>query len=56
MSGAFWVSTVIASFLVGSHLVSADDFRVRFKTSPWLVSLWGSILWFGVILFEIGPE
>lgn len=56
MSGSFWTSTVIASILLGFHLYNADEFRKLFKVSPWLVSLVGSILWFGVILIEIGPE
>jgi hypothetical protein len=56
MSGAFWISTVIASILVGSHLVSVEDFRNRFRISPWLVSLLGSILWFGVALVEVGAR
>lgn len=56
MSGSFWVSTVIASTLVGFHLYNADEFRKRFKASPWLASLLGSILWFGVLLIEVNPE
>ena len=56
ISGSFWISAFIASVLVGSHLYSTDDFRRLFRISPWLASLLGSILWFGVILFEIGPE
>lgn len=56
MSGSFWISTVIASTLLGFHLYNADEFRKRFKISPWIVSLVGSILWFGVLLIEVNPE
>jgi len=56
MSGSFWVSTVIASTMVGFHLYNADEFRKRFKASPWLVSLLGSVLWFVVLLIEVNPE
>jgi hypothetical protein len=56
MSGSFWVSTVIASILLGFHLYDADEFRKRFKVSAWLVSLIGSMFWFGALLIEIGPE
>jgi hypothetical protein len=53
ISGSFWISTVIASMLLGFHLYNADEFRKRFKVSPWLVSLVGTIFWFGVLLAEI---
>jgi hypothetical protein len=56
ISGSFWISAFIASVLVGSHLYKTDEFRKLFRVSPWLASLFGSFLWFGVILIEIGLE
>jgi predicted ferric reductase len=54
MSGSYWISTVIASALVGVHLFRQEDFRARFHFAPWAASILGSLFWIAALIFEVG--